>query len=284
MDFSVNEIGLAPDTYGTVCIKTNAVIAGAWSGGITMYRPNMQSGGGMDFALNYPIMKPRTGIYTLPLNTFHLGTARENTVANWINITDARPGDGRRLQGKIEYYNSQGKVVRIQAVDIADGGRYDFSGHDALAGPKNTDQVGMAVFTPKTAKGKLTEYYITNTRYFYECPAHLCTDFLTAFVLPHRPPTTKTTFGGVSTTNGEISVVELNNVTQTSVKSLLRFYDRKGKPLGTQSVNVPPRATRHIIVNKVGETGFLGENAVGSVEVSTKNGYISASTLFYRLE
>ncbi len=283
-DFDVNAFGLMPDTYGTVCVRTNATTKGSWMGSVTLYKPNFRPGAsnGRDFALNYSIRNPFTGVYTLPLNTFHLGTEATSTVANWINITDA---SGKGLEGKIEYFDAQGQVVHTDTVKIPPNGRFDFSGHDALAGTANADAVGMATFTPKKLKGgALATYYITNTRYFYDCFQASCGDFLTAFVMPHRPSTNLMTFGGVSTMDGEISIVELNNVTAAAVKTTLKFFDVNGDLAGKETLSVPSRATRHVIVNRAGDSGFFTENSVGSVQISTDGGFISASTLFYKLE
>ncbi len=283
-DFIVNEIGLTADMYGTVCVSTDAKQAGAWTGGISLYKPNMrQAQSGFDFALNYPLMNPRTGIYSMPLNTFHLGTAKTAVVANWISIADGTPGDKKGLSGKLYYYNAQGKLVHTDTVSLSDGGRYDFSGHDALAGPKNVDAVGMATFVPTVKNNIQPKYYITNTRYFYDCVGASCPNFLTAFPMPYRPPTQNKMVGGVSTMNDELSIVELNNVAESAVSVNLNIYDPAGKKIGKQTVNVSPRATRHVIMNKVGNSGFLASSKVGSVEVSTPQGVISATTLFYKL-
>jgi uncharacterized repeat protein (TIGR01451 family) len=284
-DFVVNAIGLEPDTYGTVCVITDADTDGAWTASITLYKNNYRSGeGGRDFALNYPVTNPRTGVYTSPLNTFHLGTRPDSTVANWINITDGAPGNGYQLTGKLFYYNIHGNVVHIDEVKITDGGRFDYSGHDALTGFTGSDEVGMVTFVPNNLpNGDPAKYYFTNTRYKYECFMATCTDFYTAFVVPHRPPTTKDTFGGVSTIDGEISIVELNNVTDSHVRAFLNVFNEAGNLLGIEERIVPPLGTRHVIINKVGESGFLQDNNVGSVEISTDGGYISATTFFYNL-
>ena len=38
-DFIVNELGLLPDTYGTVCVVTQATRRGSWTGRVTIYKP-----------------------------------------------------------------------------------------------------------------------------------------------------------------------------------------------------------------------------------------------------
>ena len=155
MDFIINDLGLEPDTYGTVCVTVDTEERGAWSGGVSLYKADERDGeqafgAAVDFVLYYPFTNPRTGSYTLPLNTFHLGVRQDGTIANWIRITDAEPGDGERLRGELLYFDEQGKLIKSDQVDLPDGGRFDFSGHEGLAGIENVDAVGMARFVPES--------------------------------------------------------------------------------------------------------------------------------------
>lgn len=289
MDFIINDLGLEPDTYGTVCVTMDTQAQGAWSGGVTLYKSNTRDGdpsfgSDFDFVLYYPFANPRTGAYTLPLNTFHLGVRRDGTIANWIRITDADIDDGAGLRGALQYFDEQGKRIGTVQVNLPNGGRFDFSGHEGLAGPDNVDAVGMARFVPEDKQdGTAARYYISLGRYYYQCVGASCNDFYSAFIMPYRPSTAATVSGGVSTINGEISVIELNNTSGGDSRVLVKSYSKAGLSLGTTEVSIPGRATRHTIMNKVGEAGFLENNTVGSASTESLTSSVSAVSLFYKL-
>ncbi|MCB0325598.1 MAG: hypothetical protein KDD69_18580, partial [Bdellovibrionales bacterium] len=165
-------------------------------------------------------------------------------------------------------------------VSISDGGRADFAAH-AHFGP---DRVGMARFVPQIVTvGAAPDFYGTLTRYFYDCPGASCNDFLTAFVLPNRPPTGAAIAGGMATKNGEISIVELGNVSSTSVAAQVRAFNSNGSLAGVTVADVPALGTKHVIMNRVGETGYFANESVGSAEATVQNGLVSAVSLFYKL-
>ena len=288
-DFIVNDLGLALDTYGTVCVSVDTDLLGAWSGGVSLYKPDMrngvsQFGEGFDFVLRYPFTNPLSGSYTLPLNTFHLGVRSDATVANWIRITDAEDGDNERLKGSLHYFDQNGKLINTVAVDLPDGGRFDFSGHEGIAGLENRDAVGMARFVPnQKIDGSEAKYYISLGRYYYQCFGATCNDFYTAFIVPHRPATSIITNGGVSTVNGEISIVEMNNIGEEAANAELLAWNSSGSLAGESQEVVSPFATKHVIVNQVGETGFLAANSVGTASVQPQSGLLSAVSIFYKL-
>lgn len=287
-DYIINDLGLKPDTIGTVCVSTNGG-PGSWTGGIAIYKPDLRRGtqgfgDAFDFALYYPFLNPFEAPVTLPLNTYHLGTDPQATVANWVAIIDAAR-DGKALRGKLQYFGELGTVVAEEAVDVPDGGRRDFAGHVGIAGAENRDAVGLAKFVPENpVVGPKAPYYMTVTRYFYDCVGSSCENFLTAFNLPYRPGTTGSVHGGGSTANGEISIVELNNVSGGSVTAGLQLFSEAGGSLTIQPLGVAALATRHTILNKSGETGFLADNTVSSATVSSVNGFVSATSLFYKLD
>ena len=83
-DFIINDLGLLPDTVGTVCVETDAPTSGRWAGGITVYKPDTRNGPvafgtAFDFAIYYPFEVPHFGTLTVPLNTFHLGVDPTST-------------------------------------------------------------------------------------------------------------------------------------------------------------------------------------------------------------
>ena len=287
-DFIVNDLGLMPDSYGTVCVDTDAVTDGAWIGGISVYKPNRRTPAseGHDYALYEPFTNEFQGTYTVPLNTFHLGTPSENYVANWTRIADADAADGERLQGRIVVYNDSGEQVAETPVNIPNGGRVDYATHDLLAGRENIDAVGMARFIPNlNSRGENPKFYLTSGRYFYDCARtdFLCSNMLTAFTMPYRPATTNPILGGVSTKDG-LSIIEMNNIGGNPVNARISVNVADGISAGNTSMLVPGLATRHLILNRNGSQGFLGDNTVASAVVNSAPGYLSSLSLFYKLE
>lgn len=289
-DFIINDLGLAPDTYGTVCVETDAAVGGAWTGGVTLYKPDLRQGSqpfgsNFDFALYHPFTNPRSGAITVGLNTFHLGTAAQDPVANWISITDADRGDGQGLSGTLRFYDSSGQFLGQEAVSIPDGGRVDYSGHAGLTSGQNVDAVGMATFAPDAkAGGGAAVYYLEVSRYFYDCAGAACTNFLAAFTLPYRPGTQALISGRVSTLDNELSVVELSNTWNAEAVVDFRIFDAPGNVLTQQTINIAPLATKHVLVNQVAGSGYLPAQALGSVQVQAISGYISAAVFQYKLD
>ena len=290
MDFIINELGLEADTYGTVCVSTDATVDGAWGGGVAIYKDNeldgsLGFGGEFDFVLYYPFTQPRTGPFTLPLNTFHFGVSPSSTVANWIRITDAVRGDGFGLTGELQYLDQNGDVILSEQLVIDDGGRRDRPGHEGVAGPDNVDTVGMARFIPDSnPDDTAAKYYISHARYYYNCLAASCTNFHTAFVVPYRPASTVAMSGPVSTSEGMVSVLEYSNIAEKQLKVNLTGFQNDGQIAGTNLTDVPQYGTRHVIVNQTPTTGFLSENSVGSATVQPNNGAVSVISVFYKLD
>jgi hypothetical protein len=294
-DVIINDMGLAPDTIGTVCVSTDGE-RGSWTGGIAIYKPDFRQAGSanfgtaFDFALYYPFLNPFDGPVTVPLNTYYIDLSADAVskpkavVANWIAISDAKR-DGQRLTGTLRYFNEAGQQISPDIeVKIEDGGRQDFPGHVGIGGLDNADAVGMAQFIPAIENGRPENFYLTNTRYFYDCPPNVpCSDFRTAFNLPFSPGTEQSTQGGTSTANGEISIVELNNVSAANALADVAVYS-DGRIDQIPSVSVPARATHHLILNKVGQSGFLESDTPATTEVEIQSGVMSATSVFYKLD
>ena len=289
-DFIINDLGLAPDTYGTVCVTTNAAADGLWAGGVAIYKPDMRSGmpsfgESFDFALYYPFETERTGKTAVPLSTYHIGTDAAAAVANWISITDAERGDGEGLRGTLRYYDAAGTLVSQEAVNIPDGGRMDYAGHTGLTGGANIDATGLAQFTPSAkADGSRAEYYLHVARYFYDCPGASCSNFLAAFNLPYRPAARTALSGGISTRNSETAVLELINPRSTASRAEVELWNGAGTSLGGETRNIPARGTQHIVVNRLASGGYLASDTAGSASVTLAQGSASAVSVFYKLD
>jgi hypothetical protein len=288
-DYLINELGLLPDTIGTVCVIADGP-AGSWNGGLAVYKPDFRNGTqgfgeAFDFALYYPFLNPRQGRVSVPLNTFHLGTAAGDTVANWISISDA-VRDGTGLSGVLRFYNRAGILVEAYEVGIPDGGRGDFSGHDALVGSANFDAIGLAEFSPKPGPGgNPAKFYMSLTRYFYDCAGQgaSCLNFRTAFNIPFRPGTSSEVAGGVATNNDEFTVIELINSSTQAISTDVNVFAASGNSNGPILRGVPSRGNLNVIVNKSANSGFLEAGEIGSSIVSSRNGSLQAFSIFYKL-
>lgn len=276
-DFIVNDLGLELDTYGTVCVTTDSVSDGGWLGGVATYKHI--GNGQFDYALYYPFTNPKVGNQVASVNTFKLGAS---VVANWIRLTDA-VRDSEPLLGTLMFYNEHGEFIKSYDVNIPDAGRFDFPGHEGIVGnpfgPTAEERVGLAKFMPKDSEH---EFYMTASRYFYNChttpsPAG-CTDMLSAFMLPDRPPTSSLVVGNVSTTDATFSVIELINPMQSDSLSKIVTYNQLGNKTGDVEVLVPRLGSRHIIVND-----WIG-NGSGFAEVTTDGSPLSISSFTYKLD
>ncbi len=289
LDFIINDLGLEPDTYGTVCVEADTRDASDWSGVMNIYKPNTRQGDqpfgtSMDFALTYPFTAPETYERYLPLNTFHLGTPAAHTVANWISISDAQPNDGEGLSGVLRYVNDRGDSIGETQVAIPDGGRRDFAAHDALTGGDNHDAIGMAIFVPTLrSNGSLARYYLTNIRYFYDC-AGGCSNLRTAFFVPQQNAELTAVIGSASTKRGETSIVEIQNPDTLSARASLSVYSAAGQLLRAETVEIPGMATRHVIMNRVGVSGFVDAESDAAVEVTPLSSPLIVRTFGYKLD
>ncbi len=290
MDFIINDLGLVKDTYGTVCVKTDARTNGAWGGGLSLYKADARKtqgtfGDAFDFVLYYPYRNPQVGTFTQPLNTNHFGVRKDGTVANWIRITDAQRGDGERLRGVLVYTDASGAIIFQDIVNIPDGGRFDYSGHEAIGTYKNLDNIGMVKFMPASkSDGSAAKYYMSTGRYFYDCIGASCTNFYTAFVLPKRPSTDVMTSGGVSTIEGETVVLELNNNTDNSSADVdLKSYAALGATSNMRKA-IPANGTAHVTINKHNGVGLLDNNTVGGINVDAMTGSVATTSIFYKLD
>jgi len=289
-DFIVNELGIAPDTYGTVCVETDATEVGQWAGGNTVYKPDFIDGidggfgvGRFDYANYYEFSNPRIGTITAPINTFHLGVDPGSTVANWFSLADATPDDGVGLQGEVFYLDSEGSVVSSDPVNLPDGGRFDFDCHVGLGGPFPTDVIGLVRFVPTEESAS---YLVSMQRYFYDCPLATCSNIHTAFVVPRRPATDLALNATISTVKNEISVIELSNLNDVdTVVADVQAFGETGASTGSNMVPVPRLGTRHLVVNQSGTSGFLAGGSVGAATVSAMdNEKISALSVFYNVD
>jgi hypothetical protein len=283
-DLIVNEMGLEADSYGSLCIFTDAVRDGSWSGGITLYKlRTLESGentfsdnGEFDFALYYPFVNPKTGISTASLNTNSLGTAGTGTVANWIRITDGNPDNMQALRGRLNFYDQTGNFIDSVLVDIPNGGRFDYAGHAILG----ENAVGLAIFTPAQTS---SSYFIETTRYLYEGIGASSSNFYTAFTIPERPATIEPISGFAELLPNQINITETVNVNPAAGRFSFNYINSLGASILTSpEITLPPRSSHHSILygSLFSEATILSDNLAIS-QVSSIDSPVSSISVNY---
>jgi uncharacterized membrane protein len=275
-DIIINDLGLAPDTYGTVCVYTDAAGTNAWSGGMTLYKRADNSGAwnpddDFDFALYYPFQSPQTGPSNWSINTNTVGTDGLGTVANWLRIADAVAGDGQGVKGQIHYYDFNGKLISTETVNVPDGGRVDYAAHTAIGEHK----VGQAEFLPDDSK---EEYYIETTRYFYQGLGATSDKFYTAFSLPNRPLTGAAVTGRASVIANQLGIVEMINGSGNGLNAQMQFFDADGNTASSNNLYIPQKGSAHQLINSI--SSFAN---IQSAQVSGPPESIAATTVLYQL-
>jgi len=286
-DIIVNDLGLKPDTYGTLCVYTNATVQGAWSGGLSIYKPRIENGvpaqwgesQSLDFALYYPFANPQTGASSFSLNTNSIGTDGRGTVANWVRVLDAVNGDGRGVDGTLNYYDIAGKLAASEPVHLGDGSRFDYPAHQRLG----NNQVGLVQFVPDSLS---LEYYMEVTRYFYEGSGATSPNFYTAFALPRRPLTGAKVTGRAAVKPGELHVVEIVNGSDDESAVNVASFDVSGNQVGAINTTLNAKGSfHHVVVANNTSSTFASAEVSGDKEslgtISVVYSFDSAGRLQY---
>ena len=269
-DIIVNELGLEPDTYGTVCVFTDATRDGRWSGGLTLYKRNFDKIDSFDYALYYPLRNAKKGKSSAPLNTNTIGTDGLGAVANWVRLVDGVEGDGKGLVGTLFYYDINGRLAAFDKVSLADGGRYDYPGHERLG----AHAVGLVEFLPASADAL---YFFEVTRYLYDGIGANSPNFITAFPLPARPSTGEAISAEVANLSHQTNIIEMINDNGADVGVNLKIYGSEGGVLFQDKAIVYPKTSLHRIIGE----GIMAAGTVGVAQVSVPAISVSALTLSY---
>ena len=284
-DVIINELGAEADTYGTVCVYTDAEDPGSWSGALTVYKSRFTDDsldaegmptaiqGTFDYALHYPFQNPRTGVSVSNLNTNTLGTTGDNDVASWVRVTDAKPDDGMGLTGTIYYSAFTGEELGSHEVNLPDGGRFDFPAHEII-GQK---AVGAARFVPTDSSAP---YYFESSRYFYEASVQLQANFWTAFVVPNPKPTGAKITGRVSNLASELSIIESLNATDQDTTANITIFGFDGVETFSQSGFITGNGALHTVINDQ----MLPAGTIGSAQISGALESLSSVSLVYRFD
>ena len=279
-DLIVNDLGMEENAYGTFCVYTNAKVSGAWSGGLSIYKPRLNDEHAFnaetvfDYALYYPFTNPKKGVNAVPLNTNAINN--EGVLANWVRIMDAVPGDGRGISGELNFYSGKGESLGAAAVSLADGGRYDYAAHEYLG----QSEIGMAEFVPANLAAK---YYFESTRYHYESAFGATENFFTAFAVPIRPLTGAEITSRILTGPGEAAIVEIINGAEAASLASFSVFDAPGTETVSEKVWIPAKGSVHRIVENGALITDAAGDAVGSFGIKASGRPIAAIAVVYAL-
>ena len=262
---------------------------------------------GFDFALVYPALLPQKNIVAFPLNTHKqaIGVHKYSVAANWIRLADTTCGNGKGVSGRIHYISADGAAIKSDPVSQPDCFRFDYAGHDdKLAVGKfycldlndptepivdatspvscplgrrgqilhlvkeEVETVGTAIFMPDA---KSDTFIAGLGRYYYDCGVFGagCNNFNSAFIIPVMAPQGGTLVAPAHILDGQIAVSEISNISNVAsqLNMLFRAHEGEGLNLGSTMVNIPNLGVRHVVLNKVGNAGFVQNNQVASAHL-----------------
>ncbi len=240
------------NSYGKVC-STHTGGEGALDGRMVYYKPNEGGAPGFQFAFAMPMINGRKGQQFVPFNTFQpSGTPSDanNLVANWVQVTNINDVEAR---GMLVFYDMDGSVLGANEVKLPPGGRQDFSAH--RFGPW---KVGLVEWSPEDAALPIE---VRNVRYYYDNPG-TSNSFDTAFQLEAESGSGEVISAPVMTMNNEISVLELSNTLAEPANAEVHLYDETATERLSITIPLPPKASRHLVLNEI-----LGNNHRGIVAV-----------------
>lgn len=289
-DVIVNNMGLEPDTYGTVCVLASESSKGLWRGGVTVYKEKFGTNfTELEYALYYPFTNPRSGAQIVPLNSHRIGASK---VAQWIRITDSAPSScgpegvevGIGLTGKLYVYQSNAETFLACEYDVSilPGGRFDYSAHDCL----DDDHSGYALFVPDSPDVRFT---VTSTRYLYDCHGlenpFACNQFLSVYVTPNTPAVSGAVYNTVSSAfdDGVMTVIELSNPSAHTVGYDVTIYNEHGTPVGGETRSITPNSTVHLLLHDLGLSNGSGYAVVGYAVVTTSD-LVKSTTFKYKFD
>jgi hypothetical protein len=126
---------------------------------------------------------------------------------------------------------------------VADGGRFDFPGHEAL-GQSN---IGSAVFVPSDENA---DYFIESTRYHYAGPIGRSNQlFFSAYPIPVMASASTEATGRVVSGDNQIAIVEMMNAGDSELGAQFTAYGSSGVGVMSTDVGIPAKGARHMVLN-----------------------------------
>ena len=264
LDVSLFELGLKPNTVGTVCVSSSSRKI---SGGLSVYAPN--NFGAFDFALYYPLEQPSLSkSSSLSLNTFNL-VPGEPGAFNWIRLIDGQLGDGFGLTGLVQFFDLNGNSIEEFRIDIADGARIDISGHDILG----ANAYGLVTFKPDSSE---MGYFFEVTRYF---PKSLG-GFYSAVPILKGADSSKPDGALVSLSSDLQDILEITNSGDIDEDVFLMIRNSVGQAVKTEVITVPAKGSFHKIVSEL----ELNLDEMGAVFVISESKEVKTKLLSYRFD
>ena len=273
-DYVVNNApGFTNNTYGLVCATITNQIQDSLDAQLSTYR---LSGDGFEldgFSLAYsvPASSGRFGKQFVGYNHIY-PTANpselNNFAAGYVQVSNI---EATTESGQLIFYNQEGFERRRVSVVLPAFGRIDVDTHSLGA---NT--VGRVEWAPNASDKR---FRVVLNRYFYDSNA---TGALIGAVAIPAKIGSGAVSGAPFSLDGKIAVIELVNAldVQTSVELAVTRAD--GTPAATQPplLVLPPRATRHVVLNSFLPAGIGGRVTVSGVPA----GSVVATSFEYGLD
>ena len=246
--------GHAQNSYGKIC-STHSGGSGDLDGRMVYYKP-MYAGpdaGKFQFAFAMPLTQGYPGVQYVLYNTYQpsfSASDRHNMVANWVQVVNASSSPG---SGVLRFYSFAGQVLGEYAIELDVGQRRDFAAH-----AWGSNRVGFARWIPETASQK---FQLRNVRYAYDNPS-MQNSFATAFQLEALKPSAERLVAAFDTTQNQMSVLELANVTDAAIVVDVELFF--GSSSMVYQYELEAMETRHLILNELVPAESIGMARVQS--------------------
>lgn len=262
--------GFAPDTYGTICADYSGT-GGHLDGRVVYYKPDTTDGSWSDsfqFAFAIPMGNGIRGDQFVPFNTYQPSLSpgeAHHLVANWVQLTNL---SGLAQRGRLELYAMDGSLLTSQEVTLPPNARADFSAHEF--GPS---RVGIVAWRPEDWTNP---FRLQNVRYLYDNPG-AGQNFSTAFQLEAAAGSGQLLAAPLDTRSAT-AVLELSNVTGSSIDVEVRIYGEAGDLKLSSAVPLAPHASFHLITDPI----LAGSRGVATVRSSAPASLIAIAMQYRR--
>lgn len=239
---SKNNLG---ETYGMSCASYDA-IPGALSATMMQYEPSSSADRTFQYAFGNQHTSGRTGSQFLPFNTYSPSSnidSLHQLTANWVTIINRSPVYKKIYKSKLRFYSMFGTLIGEQPVLLRGGERKDVPGGHQL-GPQ---QVGLIEFIPED---KNIEYQLSMARYVFRGSNSVASEVIAALNIPSLLGTGQKQLLPLDTADNSMTVIELLNTANQSIKTSVDIYNSSGNLLKTLNNKLPPKATVHLIVDE----------------------------------
>lgn len=264
------------NAYGLVTVDTDGR---ELMGRLSFYRASAEPGQ-FDFAFAFPSEPPQTGT-SAALSNLSLPSGVQttgDTLYNWLSIVNIDPDHERRFT--IEKYDSLGVLSETVTTTVPPFGRRDvWGGVNNSSDTQQLEAHGLCRVLPQHSS---SPYYAFMTRYAADTSGQV---FSMAFPFLAQGAQTVEKNTPVSTAGGGINILELINLSDSTITVPVVFYNSRGVEIGLGGVpttapfsyELPPRTQIELNVQD-----WLGGNATGLAYTGGVSGAsLGVNSVFY---